>query len=151
MRAEKSAITADPAEVEPDVARLEHQLSRRRGVLRLEIDLPRTLAPLAALDAQLLERPHSALVARAARLDALADPRLLLGELLVEQGGVLGLDVERRALLEHVVVVAARPALQPAAIELHDARRQAPHERAIVADEEQRAGEIRIIISSSQP
>ena len=42
----------------------------------------------------------------------------------------------------HVVVVAARPRAQLPAIEFDDARRQAAHESAIVADEQQRAGEI---------
>ena len=73
-------------------------------------------------DAQLLERADPAFVASAARFDTLADPRLFLSEFLVEQGRMLGLDVERGALLEHVVVVAAGPAREVAAIELHDAR-----------------------------
>ena len=110
------------AEIEPHLARLEHELPRRRRVLRLEIDLPEPLAALAALRAQLLEGADPAFVAGAARFDALADPRLFLSELLVEQGRMLGLDVERGALLEHVVVVAAGPAHEVAAIELHDAR-----------------------------
>ena len=83
------------------------------------------------------ERADSAFVASAPRLDALADPRLLLRELLVEQRRVLGLDVERGAFLEHVVVVAAGPAREAAAIELHDARRKTPDEGAIVAHEQQ--------------
>ena len=42
------------------------------------------LAPSAALDAQRLERAHASLVPRASRLDAGADPDLLLRQLLVE-------------------------------------------------------------------
>ena len=93
-------MTRRRAEVERHVARLEHQLAGRRRILHRELDLPDPLAPLAALDAQLLERAHPALVARAPRLHALADPGLLLRELLVEQRRMLGFDLERRALLQ---------------------------------------------------
>ena len=130
------------AEIEPHLARLEHELPRRRRILRLEIDLPQAFAPLTALDAQLLEGADSAFVAGAARFDTLPDPRLFLSKLLVEQGRMLGLDVERSALLEHVVIVTARPADEVAAIELHDTWREPPDERAVVAYEKQSARKV---------
>ena len=119
-----------------DAGRLEHQLARRRSVLHPDLHLSQAFAPLAALDAQLLERAHPSLVARAARFDSPANPNFLLSELLVEQGGVLGLDLERRALLQHVVVVVAGPGAQDSPIEFDDPRRQTAHERAVVADEQ---------------
>ncbi len=92
-----------------DVLRLEHQFAGRRRILRAQLHHARPLAPFAALYSQLLESPNPAFIARAPRFHALADPRLLLRQLFVEQGGVLGFDLERRSLLHHVVVVAARP------------------------------------------
>ena len=142
MRAEKSRITGTAVEIERRVPCFEDQLSRRRRILDPQFDLADRLAPRAALEAQLLERPDPAFVASAPRLHALADPHFLLRELLVEQRRVLGLDVERRALLEHVVVVAGGPAREAAAIELDDARRKAPDQGAIVAHEQQCPAEL---------
>src|SRR5258706_3600957 len=130
------------AESMGDVDGLEHQLAGRRRILGSTRRLSDALAPFAALYAQLFERAHSALVARAPRLHALANPNLLLRQLLVEQGGVFGLDLERRALLQYVVVIAARPLAQLSPIEFHDPRRQSAHEGAIVADEQQCAVEV---------
>ena len=48
----------------------------------------RPLHPCRTDLAQLLERAHASFVARLASLDALANPDLLLGELLVEEGVV---------------------------------------------------------------
>ncbi len=104
--------------------RFEHQLAGRRRILRSNLHLPDALAPFAALDAQLLERAHPALVARAPRLHALANPNLFLGQLLVEQRRMLGLDFERRSLLQNVIVIVARPDSQLSPIEFHDPRRQ---------------------------
>ena len=72
----------------------------------------------------------------------LPDPHLLLRELLVEQGGVLRLGLERGALLQHVVVVVSGPLPQLSAIQVHDAGREAADERAVVAHEQQRAREL---------
>ena len=67
------------------------------------------LAPRTALDAHRLERAHAAFVARAPRLDARADPDLLLRELPVELRPLLRLGGERRLLALEVGVVVARP------------------------------------------
>ena len=50
---------------------------------------------------------------------------------------------ERGRLLLEILRVAARPRRQPAAIELDDPRRERVEERAVVGDEQQRAGESR--------
>ena len=97
---------------------------------------PIAFAPLAALSAQLLEGAHSAFVARAPRFHALANPRFLLRELLVEQRRVPGLDFQRCPLLQHVLVVVAGPSAQLSAIQFEDARREAAHECAVMADKQ---------------
>src|ERR1700694_971739 len=91
------------------MGRFEHQLAGRRRILSPDFHLPDALTPFAALYAQLFERTYPALVARAPCLHALANPNLFLGQLLVEQGGMLALDFERRTLLHDVVVIVARP------------------------------------------
>ena len=108
--------------------------------MRAQLHTADTLTPLSALDSQLLQGAHSALVARAPRFHALANPHLLLGEFLVEQRRMLGLDFERRALLQDIVVIAAGPDTQLAAVELDDFGGQSAYECAIVADEEQGPG-----------
>jgi hypothetical protein len=82
-----------------DMLRLEHQFAGRRGVLRTQLHRADALAPLAPLDSQLLECAYPALVAGSPRLHALADPHLFLRQFLVEQGRVLGLDLEGCAFL----------------------------------------------------
>jgi hypothetical protein len=125
-----------------DMSRLEHEFSRRRRILRSNLHLADALAPFAALYAQLFERAHPAFVARAPCLHALANPRFFLGQFLVEQRRVPGLDLERSLLLHDIVVITARPNTELPSIEFHDARRQAAHEGAIVADEQQRAAKV---------
>ena len=130
------------AVVERRVPRFEDQPARGRRLLDLEFDLPDALATLAALPAQLLEGANPAFVARAPRLDTLADPRFLLRQLLVEQRRMLGLDFERGELLQHVIIVVAAPLPQLSAIQFDDASREAADERAVVTDEQQRTVEI---------
>src|SRR5580692_120672 len=101
-----------------DVLRLEHQFAGGRGVLRPYFDIADALAALAPLYPQLLECAHPALVAGSPRFHALADPDLLLGQLLVEQGRMLGFILQRGTLQQDVVVVAARPDPQLSAIKL---------------------------------
>ena len=73
------------AEALGDVVKLGDQLAGAlAGVDRQLARCPSALAPRGALLAQALEPPHAAFVARAARLDALADPHFLLRPELVE-------------------------------------------------------------------
>ena len=138
-RAEKFRTTTRPYELLPHVLRFEHQLSRLLRILQIRLDLAAALTSLGALTAQLFERTYAALIARAARLDALADPRLFLPQFLVEQRRVARLDFKRVAFAQQIVIVAAGPGAQHAPIQLDDAAGHMPHEGAIVADEQQRA------------
>jgi hypothetical protein len=96
-------------------------------------------AAQAALAAQFHQRAHAALVAGAAGLHALADPRLLLGQLLVEQRVLLLLRLAQLLAQGQVAVVAVGPAGQPAAVQLDDAGGEPAQERAVVGDEQDRA------------
>ena len=118
---------------------LDHQRARALGLLDLH---PRRALPLAALRAGLahrLQRPDPALVARPAGLDALADPDLLLGQLLVEEGVLALLGREELLLAFEEGRVVAGPVVEPAPVELDDAGRQPPQEHPVVSDEHQRA------------
>ena len=121
--------------------RFEHALGRFRGLGEHELRLPDAVTAFAALAAHGLQRTYAAFVAGAARLDALADPDLLLGELAVELGVRLRLVLELQRLAHHVVVVVPGPRTQAPAVELDHARREAVDEGAIVAHEQQRAAE----------
>ena len=101
---------------------------------------PDALAARGALVAQALQAPHAAFVARAARLDALADPDFLLRPELVELGVLDRLGGELRRLARLVGGEVAREGQQPAAVELDDARGDAVEEGAVVGDEQIAAG-----------
>ena len=62
----------------------DHQLAGAIGLGGLHLHSALALAALAAFGAHFLERPHTAFIARAPRLNALADPHLFLREFLVE-------------------------------------------------------------------
>ena len=96
------------------------------------------LAPLAALDAHLLECSHAAFVARAAGLDALAKPDLFLRQFLVEQCVLLFLGGQCRFLANQERIVVARPVEQPAAVEFENARGHGSQKRAVVRHEHER-------------
>src|SRR5690606_13743308 len=98
-------------------------------------------APLRPLAAHRLECAYAAFVARAARLDALADPGFLLRQLAVELRVGLRLGVQPLLAAAQVVVVIARPARDRAAVDLDDARGQRAQETAVVRDEHDRAAE----------
>src|ERR1700744_3236178 len=114
-----------------DIDRLEDQLPRGRGVLRAQFHRADALAPFPPLYAQLLERADPALVARAARLHALADPDLFLRQFLVEECGRRGLDLQGGPLLKDIGVVAAGPGAQLAAVEFDYLGGQAAYEGAV--------------------
>ena len=125
-----------------DVAELHHLAAGLSAVLHVDARVSLGLEPLGRLLAHGHERAHPAFVARAARLDAAPDPFLLLGQPLVEQGVVPGVFRQGLLLELEVVVVAAGPAREPGAIQLHDAGGQAPQEGAVVGDEQDAAGVI---------
>ena len=130
-----------PLEGHGSVLRFEHALGRFRGLGEHELRLPDAVAAFAALTAHGLQRAHAAFVAGAARLDALADPDLLLGELAVELGVRLRFVLELQRLAHHIVVVVPWPRTQATAVELDHARREPVDEGPVVAHEQQRAAE----------
>src|SRR5690606_2969046 len=101
-----------------------------RLLLRLEA------VALGSLLAQRLERAHAAFVAGAARLDALAYPRFLCFQLLLDQFAIARLGGERFLLAAQEVVVVARPAGEFRAIQLDDARGELLQEGAVMGDEQ---------------
>ena len=103
-----------------------------------QIDLADAVAPVAALAAHRLEGPDAPFVARPSRLDPGADPHLLLGQPLVEEGILLLLGGEGLFLALQEGVVVARPVKYAAAIDLEDPRRQPAEERPIVGHEQER-------------
>ena len=129
------------AELHAGALGLEHLAAGLGRLLQRDVDAADALASQAVFLAQPVQRAHAALVARAPRLHALADPHLFLRQLLVEQRGVLRFGRELLRLLPRVGVVVAVPAGERAAIQLDDARRDAVDEGAVVADAQQRAGE----------
>ncbi len=128
-----------PAEVDRGFLRFEHELRGFGCLLHVEAGAPDAIHARAPLVAHLEERPHAALVARASRLDALADPHFLLRETLVELGVLLRLVAQQLGLALGVHRVVAGPGGERAAIEVDDARRHRIDESPVVADEEQRA------------
>ena len=104
--------------------------------------LAETVAARSALAAQLLEAQHAALVARAARLDAFADPHFLLREQLVEFRVLLRFGVEQLLLAPLIVGITAGKARQPPAVELDHARRHVVQKTPVVRDEQHAAVEI---------
>ena len=104
-----------------------------------ELDAAEALAPQRTLAAQRLEPAHAAFVARAARFDALADPRLLLAPELVElaRGRRFGGELGRLAAVVGGEV--ARIRAQQPAVELDDPRANAVEKYAIVRDDDRRA------------
>ena len=119
---------------------LEHELPGRVGLLDLQTHRPDLLAPRRALVAHRHQRPHAAFVARPPRLDALAQPRFLLGQPLVELVLPDGLVRQPLLLPAEERRVVAGPRRQLAAIDLDDARRETLEKRAVVGDEDDGAG-----------
>ena len=88
-----------------------------------------------------LRAPDPPLVAGPAGLDPLADPDLLLGQPLVEEGVLALLGGERGLLAFEEGRVVARPVEEPAAVDLDDPGGQPAEERPVVGDEDQRPAE----------
>ena len=102
----------------------------------LESRLALHITALAALGTQRLEGTHPAFVAGAPRLDALANPHFLLGELLVEQGVGGFLRGQLLFLVHQEAGVIAVPVDQVATVQLQNAGRRVLQEGAVVGDEQ---------------
>jgi hypothetical protein len=122
-----------------DVRELRDEPSRTLAGVDRELHIAKPRPALASLPAQRFEPAHAALVARAARLDSLADPRFFLRPELVELaiGGRLGGKLARLARLIRGEI--AGIGAQQAAIELDDAGRHAIEECAVMRDHDRRA------------
>ena len=94
--------------------------ARALGLLDLHPGRALPLATLLAGLAHRLEGPDPPLVAGPAGLDPLADPDLLLGQLLVEEGVLPLLGREQLLLALEEGRVVAGPVVEPAAVELDD-------------------------------
>ena len=103
-----------------------------------QIDLADAVASLAAVAAHRLEGPDAPFVARPSRLDPGANPHLLLGQPLVEEGILLLFGGEGLFLAVQKSVVVARPIEHVATVDLEDSRRQPAEERPIVGHEQER-------------
>src|SRR5204863_7745273 len=114
------------------------ELSRALACAERQADLPHALAARAALVAQPLEALHAAFVPRSARLDSFSYPRFFFGPEFVEPAlrDGFGCKLLRFLLLPRGEV--AWEGIQPAAVELDDARREAVEERAVVGDDDRR-------------
>ena len=115
------------------------EIAAASRLLNHELRLAHLIPSLAAFVSHRLERPHAAFVARAAGLDALANPDLFLGQPLVEERVLFLLGGERVGLSREKRVVVARPVEEPAAVDLPDPRRQLPQKRPVVRDKHERA------------
>ena len=124
---------------EADPFRLDDQRARALGLLGLHARGALPLAPLLVGLAHRLERADAPLVAGAAGLDPLADPGLLLGQLLVEERLLLGLGGEQLLAPLQERRVVAGPVVEVAAVELDDPGGQPFQEDAVVGDEDERA------------
>ena len=136
---EKSRTMVRLAVAEMELLGLDHQPARALGLLDLHFHVAGPLAAVAADFAQGLQGADPAFVARAAGLDAGADPDLFLGQLLVELGVLPGLGLQGRLLAIQVGRVVARPTREPAAVEFQDAGRHFAEQGPIVRHEQQRA------------
>ncbi len=125
MRTEKSRTIGLPFHANEIVSASTTSLPDACASSTLKLRAALDFAPALALLAQRQQRTDATFVAGAARLDAAADPGLLLRELLVEERVVARLLLERRRLLGEEVRIVARPRGERAAVEFEDARREA--------------------------
>ncbi len=121
-----------------DALEFRHQPAGALAGVEHQVHVAGPLAASGALAPEFLETPHPALVARAARLHALADPGLLLRPVPVELAPCRRLGRQLLALADLVGGEVARIRRKQAAVEFHDARCHAVEERAIVRDDDRR-------------
>jgi hypothetical protein len=119
-----------------DVRELGDELARALAGVEADPDVAEPVEPLGALRAQSFEPLHAALVARAARLDTLADPDLLLRPELVEASayGFLGRQLLVLALLVSREI--PRVGAQDAAVELDDPAGDPVEKCPVMGDED---------------
>ena len=139
-RAEKSRITTRSPNDLPTPSASNTSLPGDSACSIESRTVPARARRAAALGAHLEQPLHAPLVARAPRLDAAAQPRFFCRQRLVELVVGQRLVLEPLLFLAHEGGVVAWPGGQPAAIQLHDPGRQPLQERAVVGDQQHRAG-----------
>jgi hypothetical protein len=130
-----------PTEGFADILELGDQFARTLTLGDGEVHLAELVATARAFVAQPLQTSHPAFVARAPRLDALADPHLLLRQHLVELGVHYRLGRQHLVLASPVLGVVAFEHREAAAIQFDDAFRHAVEKTPIVGHHHQRTRE----------
>src|SRR5690606_9117000 len=115
-----------------DAAQLGNQLSGALAIGQREADLALLFATSGALAAQGLQAPDPAFVARAPRLDALADPDLFLAQQLVETRLSQSFGFQPLCLAHLPGAEIARKAQQASTVQLDDARGHHIEKSAVV-------------------
>src|SRR6185437_13603513 len=121
-----------------DVRQLRDELTRALARIKAQLDRTEALAPRGALHAQPLQPAHATFIPGAAGLDPFADPDFLLGPELVEAAARNLLGGELLLPCGLVRREIAGVGAKHAAVELHDASRDAIEEGAIVSDHDHR-------------
>ena len=123
------------------VMQLDDQLTRSLARRDGEIHLAEAFTARCTLAPQRFEPPHAPFVARPARFDPLAYPRLLLREKLVEACVPDRLRVELLLFAPLILREGAGVARELSAVELDHARRHVLQEPPVVRHEEERGAE----------
>ena len=123
------------AEGEVNLFRFHDKPAAAFRLLDRQPDIARLLLPVCPLPAHLHQRPHPALVARAAGLDSLPDPGLLPGQFPVEFLPLLFLRLQQGLTAFEVRAVIAGKRQQASPVDFHDACRQPLEKRPIMGHE----------------
>ena len=140
MRVEKSRTTGRPPYALVRSLASKTMWPERSAASTCSRTLPVDGATGGAFLAHRHQRADAPFVAGAPRLDAATQPRFFLRQALVEFLRGQRFAREPRVLLLEKGRVVARPRRQSSAVELDDARRETFEKRAIVRDEDDRAG-----------
>ncbi len=97
------------------------------------------LAPPLVVGAHRFERANSSLVPRPPGLDALSDPRLLLGQLLVEEFLLSGFGARELVAAFEECGIVASPIVEMPTVELDDPCREPFEKHPVVGNEDERA------------
>ena len=120
-----------------DIFQFGHQLAALVAGVQLQIDLAHALAPRLPLGTQPVQPLHAEHRPRPPRLNALANPDLLLLQQLVSAGVSQRFFMQLRFLALLILRKTAGIAGQLAAVQLDNARADTIEERTVMGDEEQ--------------
>src|SRR5690606_37624069 len=125
-----------------DLVQLDNTFARGVGSFHLEAGLALPLDTPRAFVPHRLERADPTLVTGTAGLDALANPDLFLGQLLIEQGVGRRFGGQLLLLVFKEAAVVALPVDQLTTVELHDAGGQRLQELTVVGNEQHGTAEL---------